>query len=193
MFAIFELFFTLLRVLFYAIGYALLTLLAFRITLRWKENGWIKQLLRFRFLTFICFCAVYGITFLIYSFSYWKNTGFGDFARIPIGNGYSVSNIDAAFTYLEPERNNSGRQACLNKFIVSNGKLCSEFTGYNSAGCENCFIVFDIEGEKIYEFHSLNAYASFAQQNRLPESLNFKDFWENYNAYWSSKNKWYLP
>ena len=149
--------------------------------------------MNFKFLTYISFGTFFGIAFLVYYFSYWRDSGFGDSFKIPIGNGYQVSNIDGASTYFEDSKLGGGRQAFLTNFTIADKKLCANFQGFNSTDCNDCYIVFDTKLEKIYEFHSSEEYKSFAKSNALPYAESFKEFMENYNAYWAKNGKWYLP
>jgi hypothetical protein len=147
----------------------------------------------FKFLTFIILGTLFGIIFLFYRFSYWQNSGFSDSYIIPIGNNYQVNNIGGASTYFEDSKGGNSRQAFLTTFIVADKKLCAKFEGFNSTDCNNCYIVFDTELEKMHEFYSVKDYETFALKNHLPMTNSFKEFNENYKDYWSQNNKWYLP
>ena len=193
MFGIFGLIISLVKIFIYSTVYSILTLTAFYILSKTTKIVWIKKLMNFKFATFIVLGAFYGISFLIYSFSYWQDSGFGDSFKIPIGNGFQVSNIDGTSTYFEDEKIAYSRQASLTNFTVSDKKLCASFQGFNSNDCNDCYIVFDTKKSKMYEFHSTNEYENFAKANNLPFPDDFKPFMDNYKEYWDSHSKWYLP
>ena len=146
-----------------------------------------------KFLTFILLGTFFGIVFLINHFSYWRDSGFGDSFKIPIGNGYQVSNIDGASTYFEDSKSGDGRQAFLTNFTIVDEKLCASFQGFNSTDCTDCYIVFDTKLDKMYEFYTSDDYKLFAKTNNLPFPESFKEFMENYNDYWTRNSKWFLP
>ncbi|MFT3705551.1 MAG: hypothetical protein QM802_24490 [Agriterribacter sp.] len=193
MFGIFGLVISLIIIFIYSLIYAGLGLLIIYILSKITKVKWIKRVISFRLLTFISLGIFFGIVFLIYHFSYWRDKGFGDSFRIPIGNGYQVSNIDGISTYFEDSKSGGGRQAFLTNFTVDKGKLCANFQGFNSTDCQDCYIVFDTKLKKMYEFYSGEEYKLFATKNGLPFTESFKEFTENYNDYWTRNSKWYLP
>jgi len=193
MFGIFGLIISLIIIFIYSLIYAGLGLTIIYILSKLTNFSWIERAMNFKVLTFISLGTFFGIAFLIYHFSYWRDSGFGDSFKIPIGNGYQVSNIDGASTYFEDSKSGGGRQAFLANFVVADKKLCAKFQGFNSTECEDCYIVFDTKLEKMYEFYSTDEYRIFANSNNLPVAESFKEFMENYNDYWSKNSKWYLP
>ena len=193
MFGIFGLIISLIIIFIYSLIYAGLSQTIIFALAKLTNLTWPKKLTEYKYLTFSYLCFFFGIVFLINHFSYWNDGGFGDSYRIPIGNGYQVSNIDGAQTYFEDSKTGGGRQAFLTKFALANKKLCANFQGFNSSDCVDCYLVFDTKLEKIFEFYSSEQYEVFAKANNLPVIESFKDFMENYDVYWSKNSKWYLP
>lgn len=189
MFGIFWLLFLLFKIFIYSIVYAIVTLIIIYLVSKTTSIIWIRKIMALKVLSFIALVIVYGIIFFVYSFSYWQDNGFGDSFKIPFGNGYQVSNIDGTSTYFEE----SGRQAFLTDLSIENGKLCANFQGFNSTDCQDCYIVFDSEKSKMYEFSSRRDYELFATKNHLPFPHDFKDFMTIYYEYWESHDRWYLP
>ena len=193
MFGIFGIIISLIVIVIYSIVYSSLVLTIFYTLSKLTNIELIKRLMAFKFLTFMTLGTIFGIAFMFYHFSYWRDSGFGDSFKIPIGNSYQVSNIDGASTYFEDSKSGGGRQAFLTNFTIADKKLCANFQGFNSTDCKDCFIVFDTEISKMYEFKSTNEYVIFARQNNLPLPENFKEFMDNYTDYWTKNSKWYLP
>lgn len=152
-----------------------------------------KKLLPFKFIFWIPLAGFIGFCMFIFSFTYWGERGLGDYARIPIGNGYDVSNIDGTTTYFEDEKKHFSRQALLDKFIVKNNKLVAEFEGFNSTSCTNCILVFDSNKEQLKIFKSDEEYRKYAFQNDLPKQEELQEFFDNYQDYWGRWRFWVLP
>lgn len=193
MFGIFGLFISLIKIFIYSLIYAGFGLTIIYLLSKLTNFTWLKRAMRFKFLIFTSLGMLFGISFLIYHFSYWSDSGYGDSFKIPIGNGYHISNIDGASTYFEESKSGGGRQAFLTYFIVADKILCAKFQGFNSFDCEDCYLVFDTKIEKMYEFKSSEEYRVFATTHNLPVKESFKEFTENYNDYWARNSKWYLP
>jgi hypothetical protein len=193
MFGIFGLILSLIIIVIYSIVYSVLVLIILYTFSKLTRIGWLKKMMKFRLLTFLALWTVFGIAFLFYHFSYWQDSGFGDSYKIPIGNNYQVSNIDGVSTYFEDSKSGGGRQAFLTNFSIANNKLCANFQGFNSTDCKDCFIVFDTETSKMYEFYSTHEYETFARENHLPLPDSFREFMDNYNDYWTKNRRWYLP
>lgn len=157
---------------------------------RWRP---LVKRLRFRLILWppaflLCF---FGLFF--YAFSDTQDMGRGDYSRIPIGNGYEVSCIDGVWAYFEDEKKPFSRQAGLKTFAVEKGYLCASYEGFNRSDCKDCFLVFDIEKEKMHLFSSTEDYHNFAGKHKLPMASALTSFDENYATYWRDKNRWYLP
>lgn len=193
MFGIFGFIFSLIIIFIYSIVYAALGLIIIYTLSKRTSYEWIKQMMNYKLIIFINLATIFGLVFLVYHFSYWRDSGYGDSFKIPIGNNYQVSNIDGAETYFEDSKLGNSRQAFLTTFTVEHKKLCANFTGFNSYDCTDCYIVFDSDSSKMYEFHSTNEYETFAKQNNLPFPEDFRGFMDNYNNYWTKNSRWYLP
>ncbi len=193
MFGIVGLIISLFVIFFYSLIYAGLCLIIIYVGSKLTHFRWANKAVNFKFKTFVLLGTFFGIAFLFYHFSYWRDSGFGDSFKIPIGNGYKVSNIDGSETFFEDSKSGGGRQAFLTKIAIVDKKLCANFQGFNSDDCTDCYIVFDTKLEKMYEFHSSEEYKVFAMKNNLPVAESFRDFMETYYDYWSRNSKWYLP
>ena len=195
MFALFGLIFLIIKVAILATVYSFLTLLLFKIILKTTQQKWLERLMSKKFLFWLGVGFIYSVTLFIYSFSFWGYSGLGDFACIPVGNDITVNSIDALETsWFEPDKGEKySRQAEIINFTIQNKIICGEFTGYNSTDCKNCFIVYDTNTEKIFEFHSTKEYSLFATKNNLPQQSEFKTFIENYREHWGGLRSIFLP
>jgi len=85
MFGIFGLIISLIIIFIYSLIYAGLGLTIIYILSKLTNLRWVKKAINFKFLTFISLGTFFGIAFLFYHFSYWRDRGFGDSFKIPIG------------------------------------------------------------------------------------------------------------
>lgn len=195
MFALLGLLFMIIKIAILATVYASLTLLFFYILSKSVKRKWLDRLMLKKFLFWFATGFVYTVAFFIYAFSFWGYSGLGDYFCIPVGNGFKVNSIDACTSsWYEPNKGEKySRQADIVNFKIKDKKICAEFTGYNSQECQNCFIVFDTEEEKTYEFHSSEEYSAFAKKNNLPLQNEFRSFGDNYNDYWNTRRTLFLP
>jgi hypothetical protein len=127
MFALFGLFILIIKIAILSALYALLSLYLVKyiaIALKYK----ILESTKFK-LYFWCITGfVYTISFFVFAFSYWGDKGLGDYARIPIGNGFAIENLDGYTTYFKPEKN-GGSGIYLEKFTLKDNYLCAEIEG----------------------------------------------------------------
>ena len=190
MFALFSLIALIVKIAVLASIYGAIVLLIFGIIYKVTKNEWVGRRLKRKLFLWWITGFIYSICSFVFAFSYWGDRGFGDFARIPIGYGYEVKNIDGSTTYFEDEKGSYSRQAFLKKFTVKDHTLCAEFEGFNITDCKDCFIVFDAEKSKMTEFKSEKEYAQYAINNKLPLRVDFKEFDDIYNDYWDGWKFW---
>jgi hypothetical protein len=194
LFALFGLISLTIKIVFLAIAYASLTLLFLYTISKTINPKWSRIITENKFLVWIATGFIYTFSLYIYAFSFWGYSGLGDYACIPVSNGFKVKSIDALDnSWFEPDKGESSKQADLLKFSIKNQVICGEFTGYNSTRCSGCIIAFDTKTEKVYEFHSSEGYSKFAAENDLPQLDEFKTFGENYSEYWNGRRSFFLP
>ena len=95
MFALFGLVFLIIKIGILSSVYSILTLLIFRIISKKYSKAWLNRLMNKKFLFWLGTGFVYSIALLMYAFSFWGNSGLGDYARIPVGNNFAIGSIDA--------------------------------------------------------------------------------------------------
>jgi len=128
-----------------------------------------------------------SIFLFAFMFTYWGNHGLGDFARIPIGYGKEVGEIDGVVAYIEPND-----QVNVKSFTKQNEYLVGE-TNVNPVDKPKPYFCWNLKNNKIQFFENEMEYDAFAHQNNLPKNSNFKSFRENYNHYWNGWRLWLLP
>jgi energy-coupling factor transporter transmembrane protein EcfT len=129
----------------------------------------------------------------VYSFSYWGNHGLGDSARIPIGYGNVVSNINwIEYGTLDNQKTNGGKKIHTTKFKVTGSKLSGNLDSF-FYDYKNNYFVFDMETNEFTEFTSVAEFDQYATQNNLPQSSELLSFHENYYNHWGGIRMLLLP
>ena len=129
----------------------------------------------------------------IWMYTYWGNHGFGDSARIPIGNGKVIKNINwSEYGYIENIRTSDNDKIETTKFRITNkkliGNLDSWFYSYT-----NQYFLYEIRKNELVEFGRKLDFDKYAESNDLPTSSELLTFEQNYSKYWSGWRFWLLP
>lgn len=132
-----------------------------------------------------------SIFLFIYMFSYWGDHGLGDSARIPIGYGKEVGEIDAAYTYIEPSGYDYGG---LNiKIFAKQNHYLIGTTDSSPVDNPAPYFCWDLKNDKLHLFSNEKVFNSFLNNNQLPTQIEFKSFREHYSKYWGGWRLWLLP
>lgn len=133
--------------------------------------------------------VVITMSFFLLSFHPFFNEGGGDFARLPIGNGYEIQEIDGSHTFIwHNNRSTSNRiesgQEAIDSFVVRNDVLCAKSTG-------GYFIVIEMKsGEKEYidPIEGDSSFNNFATEHNYPTIDKFSDFDTEFRKHWALRN-----
>ena len=131
------------------------------------------------------------IGLFIYSFTYWGNHGLGDSARIPIGNFKEVGETNGINAYIEPENYSYG--AMIVHSFTKSGNYLTGRTEVSPVDRPKPFFSWNLSKDEIEYFDSESEYNSFAKNNKLPKSSEFKTFRQSYGEYWGGMRFWMLP
>lgn len=191
--ALFHLLFEIVKIWILAGIYALILLGLFRLIGKSKPESWFHKVTankkKFWFSTGISI----SIFLFIWLFSYWGNHGLGDFARIPIGNGYAVKNINwTAYGYLKKIETSEGKRLEMTKFEMKDNKLIGNLDSWFYI-YSNQYFILDLKTDELIEFENKVAFDEFATKNNLSKSEELKSFRSNYLEYWNGWRFWLLP
>jgi len=126
-------------------------------------------------------------------FTYYGNHGLGDSARIPIGHGLTVKNINwNEYGHVENINTSDNFPIEMTKFIVVDDKLIGNLSSWFYS-FKNSYFVYDMTKKELTEFYSKKEYNAFASQNDLPLTNELRTFEQNYRDYWSGWRFWLLP
>lgn len=181
-------------VVVYACLYSIIILTIAFILSKKTSINFCKVIIRNRKFWFSILTTSLSIVFLFYHYSYSRDHGFGDSYKIPIGNKYFVTLFDGAEIHFENSKSEGqGDDYYIQNFIIADKTLCAKLYSINSVGCNDCFMIFNTELEKLLTFKSSIEYETYVIENNLPNKETFREFIENYNYHWDKNRRWYLP
>jgi hypothetical protein len=130
-----------------------------------------------------------GIAFVLFTFSftYWGEHGLGDYARIPLGNGEAMQEINGMEAYFEADvpLKLSSDQPFIDSFQVTDDVLCGQAN-------DKTFFTYDLVTKQQRHFDDAHEYATYAAQHSLPAVSEFKSFSSHYSRYWGGWRFWLL-
>ncbi|MBO2009913.1 hypothetical protein [Hymenobacter negativus] len=123
----------------------------------------------------------------VFSFTYWGNHGLGDYARIPLGNGEAMQEINGMEAYFETDvpLELSSDQPFIDSFQVADDVLCGQAN-------DKTFFTYNLVTKQQRHFGDAQEYATYATQHGLPAVREFKSFGAHYSSYWSGWRFWLL-
>lgn len=191
--ALFHLIFELVKIFILSCVYARLVLSVFELIATFKPGSWIdrvsKKKIRFLFLS----GSIIYISLFIFMFTYWGNHGFGDSAKIPIGYGIVVKNINwDGYGCLEGLETSDNFSIQMTKFLVVDNKLIGNLDSWFYS-YQNAYFVYEMKPKKIREFGTQGEFDEYALANNLPTSEKLLTFEQNYRNRWSGWRFWLLP
>ncbi|AEW85942.1 hypothetical protein [Flavobacterium columnare] len=188
--ALFHLLFELIKISILSCIYASLTLLVFKIIANYKPNSWFdrvsKKKLKLWFSSGLCI----SIFLFFFMFSHFGDHGLGDSARIPIGHGKAIQEVDGMQAYIQDEGPISMIE--IDRFIIADDFVY----GFISEGNENyegSYFVYDLVNNSVKTFEEENDYINLLKTKKLDYNTDYKDFGYYYGQYWHGWRFWLLP
>jgi hypothetical protein len=117
----------------------------------------------------------------------WGDHGIGDYARIPLGNGEIIEEINGTEAYFQTEMplKLSTDQPFIDSFEVANDVLCGKAS-------DESFFTYDLVTKQQHVFADSQGYTAYASQHSLPSITDFKSFDKQYHDYWGGWRFWLL-
>jgi hypothetical protein len=134
------------------------------------------------------FVVVYMVLFL-FSCTYWGDHGLGDSARLPLGHGEEITELNGTETFFEgrvPFRiaDMAGAQQVA-KFQVTDEILCGQAE-------ETFYFTYNLATKENLVFADAQEYNAYAAPHGLPASSELTPFWQQYKRYWGGWRFWLL-
>jgi hypothetical protein len=188
---LFHFVFELFKIALLASAYAIIIVFAVSRIARHRPGGlWCKISAKKTLLWFISGFIISVILF-VYMFSYWGNHGLGDFARIPVGHGKSVDQIDAHMTFITAQ-GFEYEVLCIDKYALTRDFLFVE-TDRDTNKNDPETAAWNLKTNKVMFFRSSGDMDTFKIRHHIDAELKFQDFRTHYTEYWNGWRFWLLP
>jgi hypothetical protein len=132
------------------------------------------------------FAIAYGGLFL-FSCTYWGDHGLGDHARLPIGHGEAIEELNGIETYFEAETplKVATDQPFIDRFQVAGDVLCGQAS-------DKSYFAYNLITKEQQSFADSLAYSTYATPRGLAPISEFQSFWKQYSRYWGGWRFWLL-
>lgn len=134
------------------------------------------------------FVIVYVALFL-FSCTYWGDHGLGDSARLPLGHGEEIVELNGTETSFEGRNpfivSDMGGAQQVDKFQVADEILCAQAEGKH-------YFTYNLATKESRVFADSLDYNGYAALRGLPASTEFQSFWKHYKRYWAGWRFWLL-
>jgi hypothetical protein len=117
----------------------------------------------------------------------WGNHGLGDYARIPLGHGLAMEELNGTTAYFEPVS------------IIETSDVITEVVSYqvfNDVLCaktnDGQYFTYYLGARHYQPFADSTTYNSTAQKLGLPVETQFESFDRHYKRYWGNWRFWLL-
>lgn len=187
--SLFHLLFTLIKISILSSIYAALLLAAFRITGNKKPESWFYRVSRNKFRLWFRSGLIISVSLFIFMFTYYGNHGFGDSARVPVGHGRSIQQVDGVQAYIQED---GVSMLPIDKFIVTDDFVYGMAGDFNE-NYDGNFFFYDLASNIVTSFTREKDYLEFLKKKGVNDTADYKDFYHYYSEYWGGWRFWTLP
>lgn len=188
--AIFHFVFELLKIAILSSAYAIILVSILSFLNKRMSNEFLTKILNSKFKTWVVFGFLISVSLFTYMFSYWGNHGLGDYARIPVGYGKEVSEINGTQAYIESNEYNYGSLPVKN-FSKQKHFIIGE-TDSSPVDIPPPYYFWNLKNNKLILFSSEIEFRHYLLEFGL-SNYELKSFRENYKKYWLGWRFWLLP
>ncbi|MFT6499952.1 MAG: hypothetical protein ACJASQ_000059 [Crocinitomicaceae bacterium] len=122
--------------------------------------------------------------------TYWGDHGLGDSARIPIGYGEEIEQINGVSTFIEPQNYRYG-VLTVESFARIDNVICGK-TLISPVDRPDPYFVWNLSENKVRFFKNKKAYRDYAKTHSYPSEAEFESFRDHYKRYWGGWRFWLL-
>ncbi|MCB2376534.1 hypothetical protein LGH70_03010 [Hymenobacter sp. BT635] len=124
----------------------------------------------------------------VFSFTYWGHHGLGDYARVPLGHGETMEEMNGVTAYFKPiqqlpDYEDAGEVLA---YQVRHDMLCAVLDP------DSTYYVYNLASKRSQLFADRTAYEAYAHGQDLPRPEEFEDFKRHYIRHWSGWRFWLL-
>lgn len=192
--AIIELIFIILKTIILSTIYASIVLLFLLLSNAILKQQWITNILQRKIKFWLVLHLLIAVFLFCFRFTYWQDTGIGDYNCIPIGFNQKIENEDFEVTYFQPSENDTAIE--INQYAIFNNTLCATVNNDFSNSTDFDFIVYDIPKGELFFYRDKEAYEIFASEENLPMTNRFYSFKKHFEVYLKQRpfwRKWLVP
>lgn len=190
--ALFHLLFELFKIVVIASVYSLIILFSLHSIGMYFPGSWFNRAAQKKFrLWFLC-CLVISLLLFAFMFTYWGDHGLGDSARIPLGNGKAVEQINGTMTYITPAGYES-EALTIDEFALTKKYLFAKAADAVTVPSAKEIAVWDLKTNEVWLLENYSDIEIFKTKNKITDELIFQSFENHYMAYWGGWRFWLLP
>ncbi|GAB4024088.1 hypothetical protein [Spirosoma gilvum] len=178
---LFHFIFTLFKIAILASLYATVVWLTVYLTGKINPDSWFGRVPKAKL--WLRSGLIVSLFLFVNLFSYWGDHGLGDNARIPIGHGKSVGQINGAQTYITPSGYDH-EMLEIKKYAVTDSFLFAK-APRDTWEQRGEVIVWDLQTDEVAFLKYSSEIDSYKAKNKIDEPLEFLDFAGHYSNYWS--------
>lgn len=189
---LFHFIFELVKIAILSSVYATFTVLLFITIAKYKPNTWFEKVANKKIGLWFISGLIISLALLRFLFSYWGDHGLGDSARIPVGHGKAVNQINGNMTYITANGYEM-ETLVIYKFATTDNFLFAEISSDRPGAVGKEIAIWDLKTNEVEFLNHSSDIESFKNQNKIKDQLVFQDFQYQYHNYWSGWRFWLLP
>ena len=189
MLALFHLVFELIKISILGCIYATLILITFKIIGRYKSNSWFDRVSNKKLRLWFCSGLIISFGLFFFMFTYYGDHGLGDSARVPIGHGRAIQEVDGTQAYIQDEGPVSMIE--IDKFIVTDDYVYG-LTSEENGNYEGRYFVYDLVNNEVKTFQLEKEFNNYLMTINLDTRAEYKDFSYYYIRHWDGWRFWFL-
>jgi hypothetical protein len=190
--ALFHLIFELFKIVIIASVYSLIILCFLYSIGKYFPGSWFDKVSQKKLHIWFLNCLVISLLLFAFMFTYWGDHGLGDSARIPLGQGKAVGQINGAMTYITPISYES-ETLTIEEFAVTKKYLFAKVTDSRTIPSAKEIAVWNLKTNGVEFLEHYSDIEIFKTKNKITEQLIFLSFGNHYAVYWGGWRFWLLP
>ncbi len=190
--ASFHLIFELFKIVVLASVYSLIIFYFLHSIGKYFPGSWFDRVSQKKLRLWFLSCLVISLLLFVYMFTYWGDHGLGDSARIPLGNGKAVDQINGTMTYITPTGYES-EMLTIDEFAVTKKYLFAKVADAKTVPSVKEIAVWDLKTDGVELLEHYSDIEIFKTKNKITDQLTFHSFGNHYAAYWGGWRFWLLP
>jgi hypothetical protein len=188
---LFHFIFELFKIAILASVYSTIILLTIKSIGKRKPNSWFDKVSQKRIKCWLISGLIISVALFAFMFSYWGDHGLGDSARIPIGHGKAVDQINGNSTYIRA-KGFEYETLDINEYATSDDFLFAKISSHRPEEKNSEIAVWNLKTNDVIFLEHFSDIDKFKIDNKITEPLTFQDFQKHYSKYWNTWRFWLL-